>query len=50
MMVEQVLVLFAISAAAADIEFLADTGWYGPLLEVTHAFYNQYPTGKCLQI
>ncbi|KAG5655088.1 hypothetical protein KAF25_000211 [Fusarium avenaceum] len=44
MMVQQILVLFAISAAAADMEFLADTGRYGPSSEVIHAFYNQYPT------
>lgn len=33
-------------AQSQNITFLADTERYGPPLEVIHAYYTQWPTGK----
>jgi hypothetical protein len=30
---------------AAEIQFISDPGVYGPVLEVQHAYYGQWPTG-----
>ncbi|KAJ9161319.1 Major royal jelly protein [Coniochaeta hoffmannii] len=32
-------------ARAQDIDFIKDSGVYGPALETVHAFYGQWPTG-----
>lgn len=37
----------ALTASGDNITFLADTGVFGPPLEVVHAYYNEWPTGAC---
>lgn len=40
------IVAFLQRAQCQNITFLTDTEKYGPPLEVIHAYYNQWPTGK----
>ncbi|KAI0465603.1 major royal jelly protein-domain-containing protein [Xylaria cf. heliscus] len=46
-LIAQTIAIVIIGCASAnDIQFISDPGVYGPALEVVHAYYGQWPTGK----